>query len=208
MSLAEHDGAKDGVPHESVSKAIRAMSAKERLVSKAIRAPPLDGSGDPMTYSGPGFARACFEELAGKGKSVLKVEDARTWLRCIGWTLPDSELDQILLTPSHGTWTLQDLIDKNAKNQGKKNGDKEMLVRALKKLSHGKSSIAKEDLQKLIVAEGSLSKEEFQKLMKVAGLEKDRVVNCEVLVQAFFSKICQPPQPLDLAALGWSREAK
>lgn len=178
------------------------MSAKERVAAKAVRAPFPKGF-TKMTFDGPGNGKAVFEILAGKGNDFLDLEGSRSWLRSVGWVVSDSELDKILMTDSYTTWNLKDLEERNDKNKDRPNGDPDEILWGLKKLAHGRSSISKDDLQDLIVAEGSLSVDEFIEMMKIVGLEKERVVNCEALIHALLGAICKPPSASELAAMGW-----
>jgi hypothetical protein len=187
----------------------QALTAMERLALKSCSAPRPEGI-TQMTFDGPGHAKAAFEKLAGKGKESIGLEKARAWLRSLAWTLADEELDEVLMSPNYTSWTLKDLLERNAKNQHRKNGDRETLLWGLKKLSHSRSSIGMDELQDLVCngSDGTLKNGDFMELMKIVGLEKERMVNCEVLIQALLAAICQPPTASELLSLGWGRSRR
>eukprot|EP00913_Durusdinium_trenchii_P000662 g615.t1 len=96
-------------------------------------AKPPQGIEAKMALTSPNDLKVAFEMLDVNKEGVLGKKQARDFLRCAGWCLPDDDLDAMLLPPAGAgvgaksggaertKWNLSMLMDLLAANQDKHN---------------------------------------------------------------------------------------
>mmetsp|Transcript_62176 Transcript_62176/g.140248 ORF Transcript_62176/g.140248 Transcript_62176/m.140248 type:complete len:217 (-) Transcript_62176:76-726(-) len=154
-----------------------------------------------------------FEMLDRDRDGALGRRDARSWLRSLGWCLPDAELDSLLdqapsaPSPQRGnlggnspsrrgcSWSLPGLLCLADKQRELCGPDPEALLRALRLLAGGRgASTARERMRQLATGhEEGLSDADFEELLELCGVAATaRSIDVEAMHAAIVDTVCQP----------------
>jgi len=189
------------------------------------------GNGDPSAIATTIFLmETALGLLAKRGSSesgVLTRVQARMWLRCAGWCVEDSELDQMLDTASlprgktrAGTpvertkWGLRQLIEvlEAERRSGRRNPGVPDLQAALRRLAGDRPKISHQLLTELTLEAEGLTEADLSQVLHALGLDDSKHINVDVLAQRLVSKMVQPPSAMELHELvnskNWVKRAR
>jgi len=138
----------------------------------------IEGS---MTLTAVNDLKVAFEMLDERREGVLDRTQARNWLRCAGWCLPDEDLDQILAGTAPGApkkllstdrtrWGLKQLMDLLEQNRDRENTGVEQLQQALRRLANNRAKISRERILEFVSQDSDLSEEDLEQVLGAVGL--------------------------------------
>merc|ERR1712232_1160406 len=117
-------------------------------------APAPGGIHGPMTMTSKTDMKIAFEMLDENREGSLDRTKARCWLRCMGWCVPDEELDDMLSAVRETSgiskvvsskvrqrWGLNMLEEVLDRNRHRQNSSKEELEMALRRLANNRAKI-------------------------------------------------------------------
>lgn len=167
--------------------------------------------------------RVAFEMLDERREGMLDKYQAKSWLRCMGWCVPDEELEQMLKAqPASGAagatslqrsalvagmatqertrWGLKHLNDINEANQDRKNSSVEKLMTAMRRLSNNRAKISRDRLLQYTTMhdDSLLSEEDFDQVMGAIGLQSAKQLDVDMLSRKILDRICDPPNVAEM----------
>mmetsp|Transcript_41166 Transcript_41166/g.61702 ORF Transcript_41166/g.61702 Transcript_41166/m.61702 type:complete len:162 (-) Transcript_41166:219-704(-) len=154
---------------------------------------------------------------------MLDKNQAKSWLRCMGWCLPDEELEQMLTATAMGAsgagasatrsgilktmqkqertrWGLKHLTDINDANQDKRNSSLARLQTALRRLSNNRAKISRDRLLQFTTMheDSLLTEEDFNQVLGAIGLTNNKQLDVETLSLKVLDRICDPPSVAEM----------
>uniref|UniRef100_A0A7S0BAV2 EF-hand domain-containing protein n=1 Tax=Pyrodinium bahamense TaxID=73915 RepID=A0A7S0BAV2_9DINO len=176
-------------------------------------APPPRGAGGPMALTSERDLKIAFEMLDERREGALDRGQARSWLRCAGWCVPDEELDEMLAGvgvsrgrgvahPPRTKWGLKNLVEVLNQNRHRENSSVEALQAALRRLAHQRGKIPRERLVEFTTQEHDLTKANLDEVLASLGLASANVLDCDSLAVRVMERVCNPPSVLDFNSFG------
>ncbi|CAK8994665.1 unnamed protein product [Durusdinium trenchii] len=185
-------------PLRSGQRASSAISAVAKVPSRRLRqdlGPAVQG-GERTHLTSTSELQVAFDLLDEHKRGALDHQQAKRWLRCAGWCLPDKELSEMLAEhirqrAKRGTmleekWAFKQLLDVLEKNKSRENTTVKRLQSALRTLAKNRSKIAKARLLEISDAELVLSE---------LKLDSKNILDCDTLAEKILARICDPPCP-------------
>mmetsp|Transcript_12109 Transcript_12109/g.37571 ORF Transcript_12109/g.37571 Transcript_12109/m.37571 type:complete len:293 (+) Transcript_12109:119-997(+) len=174
-------------------------------------APPPRGVAGPVALASEADLKVAFEMLDERREGALDRAQARNWLRCAGWCLPDEDLDEMLGCvsaprglPRSSTqlgrtkWGLKTLVEILAKNRDRENSSVEALQAALRRLAHNRAKIPRERLLELTTQGTDLTEANLNEVLSSLGLASAGMLDCDALATRMLERVCHPPSVLDM----------
>eukprot|EP00930_Biecheleria_cincta_P078261 TRINITY_DN65685_c0_g1_i1.p1 TRINITY_DN65685_c0_g1~~TRINITY_DN65685_c0_g1_i1.p1 ORF type:complete len:221 (+),score=55.71 TRINITY_DN65685_c0_g1_i1:32-664(+) len=169
----------------------------------------LDGS---MALTSANDLKVAFEMLDEKREGVLNRTQARNWLRCAGWCLPDEELDAMLLGspspkklvpgPERTKWGLKQLMEVLEANRERENTSVVALQQALRRLANNRAKISRERILEFTAQDQDLTEADLEQVLGAVGLSGAKLLDCDSLATKLLGRVCNPPSVLEMHELG------
>ncbi|CAK9016089.1 unnamed protein product [Durusdinium trenchii] len=159
-------------------------------------------------------SKVAFEMLDVNKEGVLGKKQARDFLRCAGWCLPDDDLDAMLLPPAGAgvgaksggaertKWNLSMLMDLLAANQDRENVSVQAVQQALRRLASNRAKISKERILEFIAQDQELSEKDIDQVLGAIGMGGAKLLDCDSLATKLLDRVCNPPSVLEMHELG------
>ncbi|CAL1137948.1 unnamed protein product [Cladocopium goreaui] len=194
-------------PRMSRHGATSASASAASVVNTVVSAPsgrrvqrenlgPATATGERMTLSSASELQVAFELLDEQKRGALDHQQAKRWLRCAGWCLPDQELSAMLQEHAkqrskrgaapEEKWVFKQLLDLLEKNRSRENTTLKRLQTALRILAKNRSKIAKEKL--LEISDAELVLQELK-------LESKTRLDCDALAEKVLARVYDPSCP-------------
>ena len=197
-----------GASSKLTSKGYQASRKADQLKG----AKPPQGIDGTMCLTGPSDLKVAFEMLDAKKEGVLGKKQARDFLRCAGWCIPDEELDVMLMnqlktsakqgvTAERTKWNLRMLMDLLEANQERDNASLVSVQQALRKLANNRAKISKDRLLEFVSQEQDLSESDIDQVLGAVGMSGAKLLDCEQLAARLLDRICNPPSVLEMHEL-------
>mmetsp|Transcript_33694 Transcript_33694/g.60980 ORF Transcript_33694/g.60980 Transcript_33694/m.60980 type:complete len:208 (-) Transcript_33694:189-812(-) len=166
-----------------------------------------------MTLTSVNDLKVAFEMLDDRKDGVLDRTQARNWLRCAGWCLPDEDLDQILsgtapgspkklVTTERTKWGLKQLMDLLEQNGDRDNTSVAQLQQALRRLANNRAKISRERVLEFVSQDQDLKEEDLDQVLGALGLGSAKLLDCDSLAVKLLDRVCNPPSVLELHEMG------
>jgi len=147
-----------------------------------------------MSLSSASELQVAFDLLDEHKRGALDHQQAKRWLRCAGWCLPDGELSGMLQHARQRSkrgvaeekWMFKQLLDVLEKNRFRENTTLKRLQTALRTLAKNRSKISKERLLEMSHAELVLSE---------LKLDSKTRLDCDTLAEKVLTCIYNPSCP-------------
>jgi len=178
-------------------------------------APPPRGVDAAMALTGEADLRVAFDMLDERSEGALDRSQARNWLRCAGWCLPDEELDEMLTSISgpgclsrsgvqHGRtkWGLKNLMEVIHQNRHRENSSVEALQNALRRLAHSRGKIQRDRLVEYTTQDHDLTEVNLNEVLASLGLASANTLDVDTLALRMLERVCSPPSVLDMNNFG------
>lgn len=169
-------------------------------------APPPVGC-QAMRYSSEQDMRKAFEMLDTNSTGTLGRHQAKSWLRCMGWVLPDQQLEAMLsgekksglsLVKLFTFRNLKEIVEQHAQVQ---NGSKQVLRDSLKNLASESGQLKTRYILDLAADPAiGLSAQEIQALLEVLGGTGKEALDIDDLAEALLDAVSNPPTAQELSA--------
>jgi hypothetical protein len=152
-----------------------------------------------MALNGPLDSRFAFEYIDKNKTGQLYREEARVWLRYMGWCLTEAELDEMLNfdkgSAKAGRWSLIALLAIANGHKQKANGSVAELDAALRHLARNNSKMNKDRLIKVTVTDSGLI-EDLGDILRLIGIRKNKPLECDTISNQVIGWICEAPPEL------------
>jgi len=168
-----------------------------------------------MALTGEADLRVAFDMLDERSEGALDRSQARNWLRCAGWCLPDEELDEMLTSISgpgclsrcgaqHGRtkWGLKNLMEVIHQNRHRENSSVEALQNALRRLAHSRGKIQRDRLVEYTTQDHDLTEVNLNEVLASLGLASANTLDVDTLALRMLERVCSPPSVLDMNNFG------
>lgn len=178
-------------------------------------APPPQGVRGAMELTGEAELKIAFEMLDERREGALDRAQARCWLRCAGWCVPDEELDEMLSGASGARgisrggahtgrtkWGLRNLLEVLALNRHRENSSVEALQAALRRLANNRTKIPRERLLEFTTQAHDLTEANLSEVLASVGLSSATALDCDTLAVRMLERVCSPPSVLDMNSFG------
>lgn len=151
----------------------------------------------PITLNSLTDAKHAYFLLAGEDTKKLNRTDARTWLQCMGWCVPNEKLDELLNgdKPSklEGQWSFFTLSALAAhQSSSGSNGGLEELKAALLHMSRDTGKMGMDKLIKITASSSELV-QNIGDIMKLIGAKPRGTLSTEKLAEQVMDWIVHPP---------------
>ncbi|CAJ1332652.1 unnamed protein product [Effrenium voratum] len=176
---------------------------------KGAKAP--QGIDATMALTSQSDLKVAFEMLDVNKEGTLGKKQARDFLRCAGWCLPDDDLDAMLVgqltssgaRPSERTkWNLKMLTDLLDQNQHKENSSVSAVQQSLRRLANNRAKISRERVLEFISQDHDLTEADIDQVLGAVGMGGAKLIDCDQLAAKLLDRICNPPSVLEMHELG------
>eukprot|EP00434_Breviolum_minutum_P018039 symbB.v1.2.015906.t1/scaffold1171.1/size134081/1 len=186
--------------------------AYRKAAGELTGARPPEGIEASMALTNPNDLKVAFEMLDVNKEGVLGKKQARDFLRCAGWCLPDDELDSMLVgqvsssaksgATERTKWNLKMLMDLLQDHKDRENTSVAAVQQALRRLASNRAKISRERILEFISQDHDLSETDIDQVLGAIGMGGAKLLDCDQLAVKLLDRVCNPPSVLELHELG------
>eukprot|EP00929_Paragymnodinium_shiwhaense_P098319 TRINITY_DN59809_c0_g1_i1.p1 TRINITY_DN59809_c0_g1~~TRINITY_DN59809_c0_g1_i1.p1 ORF type:complete len:230 (-),score=46.00 TRINITY_DN59809_c0_g1_i1:262-951(-) len=166
---------------------------------------------EAMMLNGPSDLKLAFRYCDEGKRGHLDREDARRFLRCVGWCLADAHLDEMLdgwkngqapanvqISTATGRWDLPSLAKIVKENQDRANSSIEELQTALRSLAGNNARMGRNRLvERTTMGQYSDEWKYVRGVLEAIGAQSSSTVDCDTLAINIMKVITQPASNKD-----------
>mmetsp|Transcript_67703 Transcript_67703/g.148563 ORF Transcript_67703/g.148563 Transcript_67703/m.148563 type:complete len:216 (+) Transcript_67703:2-649(+) len=186
--------------------------AYRKAAGELTGAKPPQGIEATMALTSPNDLKVAFEMLDVNKEGVLGKKQARDFLRCAGWCVPDDELDAMLVgrassgvkagTAERTKWNQKMLMDLLEENKNRENTSVASVQQALRRLASNRAKISRERIVEFISQDHDLSEADIDQVLGAIGMGGAKLLDCDQLAAKLLDRVCNPPSVLEMHELG------